>query len=184
MWEAGKAWTDFLISKDGLNNHFSTQRCDASVKPYPMGTYPMGLCALPPHIWLLNWRFRETCSVKAPQGMYSIRSYTFLHLKMRNHILHTTTKPKERASCEPWQQPPQQSSGNCLEWKGVWDLHHLPGRDTGYNLATAFKRGITCEMPVQSHSILIICQACRFFLRLVVTSRRQKIREKTRGRKH
>ena len=39
------------------------------------------------------------------------------------------------------------------------------GRDRGYNPASTFKRGITCEMPVQSHSILIMCQACRFFLK-------------------
>lgn len=36
-------------------------------------------------------------------------------------------------------------------------------REAGYNPATAFKGGITCEMPAQSHSILIMCQARRFF---------------------
>lgn len=119
---------------------------------------------------------------KHPKGCTQLGAIRFLHLKMCNHILHTTTKPKERASCEPCQQPPQQSSGNCLEWKGVWDLHHLPGRDTGYNLATAFKRGITCEMPVQSHSILIMCQACRFFLKAGSDKQKTKDSRENQGK--
>lgn len=35
----------------------------------------------------------------------------------------------------------------------------------GYNPPSLFKRGITYKMQVQSHSILIMCQACRFFLK-------------------
>lgn len=52
------------------------------------------------------------------------------------------------------------------------------GRDEGYTPATAFKRGIACDMPAQSRSILIMCQACRFFLK--VSNDKQKTKDSKR----
>lgn len=47
-----------------------------------------------------------------------------------------------------------------------------------YNPPSLFKRGITYKMQVQSHSILIMCQACRFFLK--AGSDRQKTKDSER----
>lgn len=59
------------------------------------------------------------------------------------------------------------------------NVHHLPGQETQ---ATMLPRHITeaspVEMPVQSHSHLITCQACSFFLKPANDKRKTKDSEK------
>lgn len=95
---------------------------------------------------------------------FQLGAIWFPCLKIFSPILGRTTKSKSAVWALPATSPailrklPRVKG--CLR-------SSLParGRDADFNPAIAFKQSITWEMPVQSRSILIMCQACRLFLK-------------------
>lgn len=115
---------------------------------------------------LPSWGVTETHSIKVHRGLQlSIRSFLTSLPQDLQPIIHAKLQSQRKVHLA---NLVSNLPSNSQKLPGVkerlWSSSPARGRDAGDNPATVFNRGITCEMPVQCHSILIMCQACRFFL--------------------
>lgn len=121
--------------------------------------YSVVLYTLHPHISLPNWRDTEARSVTIQQKLSpfsQIRILVIFYAQLQSQKSILWALPATSPAI--LRKSPRVKG--CLRSSSP-----ARGRDAGYTPATVFKRGITCDMSAQSRSILIMCQACIFFLK-------------------